>query len=141
MHIYIHIFKEMWDLSDADWKHKRIEIFQLWVNLPKNSKVCFIHIYVCIYIYIYKYMYAYIWIYKYTFIYKKRIELFQLWVNLPKNSKVCFILILICKYFRFYYHYLLQNIHIYIYICVYISIMGKFTKEFQGLFYPSTPWV
>lgn len=32
------IHEEMWDLSDADWTHRRIEIFQLWVNLPKRSK-------------------------------------------------------------------------------------------------------
>jgi redox-sensitive bicupin YhaK (pirin superfamily) len=32
------IHEEMWDLKDSDWKHKRIEIFQLWVNLPKASK-------------------------------------------------------------------------------------------------------
>jgi redox-sensitive bicupin YhaK (pirin superfamily) len=32
------IHEEMWDLADADWKHKRIEIFQLWINLPKSSK-------------------------------------------------------------------------------------------------------
>ena len=32
------IHEEMWDLVDAEWAHKRIEIFQLWVNLPKKSK-------------------------------------------------------------------------------------------------------
>ena len=32
------IHEEMWDLREADWAHKRIEIFQLWVNLPKKSK-------------------------------------------------------------------------------------------------------
>lgn len=32
------IHEEMWDLRDADWKHKKIEIFQLWVNLPAKSK-------------------------------------------------------------------------------------------------------
>ena len=32
------IHEEMWDLKDSDWKHKRIEIFQLWVNLPQQSK-------------------------------------------------------------------------------------------------------
>ena len=28
----------MWDLAGSDYKHKRIEIFQLWVNLPTASK-------------------------------------------------------------------------------------------------------
>ena len=32
------IHEEMWDLREADWKHKKIEIFQLWVNLPAKSK-------------------------------------------------------------------------------------------------------
>lgn len=32
------IHEEMWDLSEAEWAHRRIEIFQLWVNLPKSSK-------------------------------------------------------------------------------------------------------
>lgn len=32
------IHEEMWDLSESEWSHKRIEIFQLWVNLPAKSK-------------------------------------------------------------------------------------------------------
>lgn len=32
------IHEEMWDLREDDWKHKKIEIFQLWVNLPAKSK-------------------------------------------------------------------------------------------------------
>lgn len=32
------IHEEMWDLKDYDWRHKRIELFQLWVNLPKTMK-------------------------------------------------------------------------------------------------------
>lgn len=28
----------MWDLREADMKHKKIEIFQIWVNLPSSSK-------------------------------------------------------------------------------------------------------
>ena len=32
------IHEEMWDLRESDWAHKKIEIFQLWVNLPSKSK-------------------------------------------------------------------------------------------------------
>ena len=32
------IHEEMWDLRKSDWAHKKIEIFQLWVNLPSKSK-------------------------------------------------------------------------------------------------------
>ena len=32
------IHEEMWDLSEAEWAYRRIEIFQLWVYLPKSSK-------------------------------------------------------------------------------------------------------
>lgn len=32
------IHEEMWDLDGCDWKHKGIELFQLWVNLPAVSK-------------------------------------------------------------------------------------------------------
>ena len=31
------IHEEMWDV-DKEWEHKRIEIFQLWVNLPQSAK-------------------------------------------------------------------------------------------------------
>ena len=31
------IHEEMWDI-DKEWEHKRIEIFQLWVNLPQRVK-------------------------------------------------------------------------------------------------------
>lgn len=32
------IHEEMWDLRESDWAHKKIEIFQLWVNLPSKKK-------------------------------------------------------------------------------------------------------
>ena len=32
------IHEEMWDLRESDWAHKKIEIFQLWVNLPARAK-------------------------------------------------------------------------------------------------------
>lgn len=32
------IHEEMWDVFDSPSKHKRIEIFQIWVNLPTSSK-------------------------------------------------------------------------------------------------------
>ena len=32
------IHEEMWDLRESDWIHKKIEIFQLWVNLPSKKK-------------------------------------------------------------------------------------------------------
>ena len=32
------IHEEMWDLDGCDWKHKGIELFQLWVNLPAAAK-------------------------------------------------------------------------------------------------------
>ena len=32
------IHEEMWDVDAANERHQRIEIFQLWVNLPKSAK-------------------------------------------------------------------------------------------------------
>jgi len=32
------IHEEMWDLDGSEWKHKSIELFQLWVNLPAKEK-------------------------------------------------------------------------------------------------------
>eukprot|EP01036_Dinobryon_divergens_P002387 gene2387-3141_t len=33
------IHEEMWNVEKRDERHQRIEIFQLWVNLPKSSKL------------------------------------------------------------------------------------------------------
>jgi redox-sensitive bicupin YhaK (pirin superfamily) len=32
------IHEEMWDLEDSEYQHKRIELFQIWVNLQRSSK-------------------------------------------------------------------------------------------------------
>ena len=32
------LHEEMWDLKRYQFEHKRIELFQLWVNLPENKK-------------------------------------------------------------------------------------------------------